>query len=202
MQTRIANELDRVGCPLPPQAAIEDAIKSAIAFYQDEDLWFKEAQAAQSTVQGQQTYVLPNDFETIETLQITVNADDYPMIQRTWDWYVNVVRNVSTFVGLPTDFVIYMDQLWIYPTPNAVFPMCISYRQNFTALSALTDTNAWMTDGERLIRHHAKADLLLNSANKPDMAAIQDGQETRELARLRSKNVNNVATGKLRATIF
>ena len=36
MQTRIANELDRVGCPLPPQLAIQDAIKSAIAFYQDE----------------------------------------------------------------------------------------------------------------------------------------------------------------------
>lgn len=202
MQHRIADELSRVGCDLPPQKAIQDAIVSAIAFYQDEDLWFKETQSTISTVNGQDTYVLPNDFETIISLQITVNADNYPMIQRTWEWYVNVVRNVSTFIGLPTDFVIFRDQLYLYPTPNAVYVMCMSYRQVFTALTALTDSNAWMTDGERLIRHRAKYDILINSANKPDMAAIQEREEVKEMARLRSKNVNNVSTGSLRATSF
>ncbi len=52
----------------------------------------------------------------------------------------------------------YQDRINLFPIPGSTYTLTIHYLKALTALSADSDTNAWLTEGEELIRLHAKAD--------------------------------------------
>ena len=65
----------------------------------------------------------------------------------------------------------------MYPIPDATYLMTFSYLYLLPTLVADADTNAWMNDGEELIRQGAKRRLWLDILYNPQNAQICQGLE-------------------------
>ena len=212
MQTRIANELDRDDLT----AEIKDAILSAIVFYEREPWWFLETQTPPATLQtaaNSEFVDLPADYlQGFDDLQITVNDDTYPLQRRTHQ-YINEISEDDDHTGYPTIYAIYSDKIQLYPIPNGVFPLTPSYPKQLTALSADSDSNAWTTHAEELIRQRAKADVRINVIGEPTTIATQAQLAARDMPYLstmekvayqvlKSVHTRRITTGRLRPTYF
>jgi hypothetical protein len=197
MIARIADEL-----ALPAVAArIPNAIQAAIRFYESERFWFNEAESTASTVVSQQNYAMPTDFLEADILTVTDTDEDvrYKLTRRSWDWLRGHLLDPDSRAR-PDDWSYYADQIWLYPVPDQVYTLTLSYLKRLSALSAYADTNEWMVHGEELVRSRAKWDLLLHSApdkNAPLIVAMQQA-EKEALKNLRSKSAQKIATDKLR----
>lgn len=193
MQARINSELSH-----PELAArIPDAIQAALRHFEGERLWFNEAEATASTVDGTQAYAVPTDLIEIDTLTLTTGDFRIPLKRRPWAWMRRNDLDTS-LTGRSSNWAYYADQIWLYPIPDAVYTLTISYLKRLSALSDMTDTNAWMTHGEELIRERAKADLLLQpTVRDVELSLVYDQRCERELKKLRQKSESKVSTGLL-----
>lgn len=180
MQTRIADELVNDGDITTAQ--IKNAIQTAIADYAGEQFWFNETVGTFSTVASQELYtsVALSDIPTIiKILSLRIaNTGSYAT-------YINGVTNDTiedmqdgTLFGQPRFYSRFANKIRLYPIPDAVYSMKISYISTLTALSADADTNAWMTDGEEVIRQAAKkrlaTDILADDALAQRCAVMED----------------------------
>jgi len=180
MRSRIADELVNDGDISTSQ--INNAIQSAIADYAGEQFWFNEAVGTFSTVSSQELYTSAalSDIPTIiKILSLRIaNTGSYAT-------YINGVSNDiiedmqdGTLFGQPRFYSRFANKIRLYPIPDAVYSMKISYISTFTALSADADTNAWMTDGEEVIRQAAKkrlaTDILSDDALAQRCAVMED----------------------------
>ena len=193
MQTRIADELARSDLT----SQIKLAIQSAIAHYSGKRFWFNEAQATASTSDGTEYYAVPNDFQSIDSLRITVNGTTYTLESQPWVWMDEAQSN-SAYKGQPIYYAIYAQQFRLYPIPDAVYTLKLSYQKALGSLSADGDTNAWMVEGERLIRMRAKWDLFSNVIRtEPDEEAKCKAAENDELAELQGRTVSQLSVGRI-----
>lgn len=204
MQDRIADELHRTDLT----SQIQLAIISAIQHYESKQFWFNETRATASTIADQEYYELPLDFVEMVSLKLTDNGNIHTLTERTYEYIENAMTNTS-YTGEPTDFAMYGDLLRLYPIPDAVYTLTISYKKTLADLSATADTNAWMTNGEELIRARAKADL--KCGNLEDESAMQErqlnypffnSQERSVYMRLVSEATQRASSGRLTATNF
>lgn len=154
MQDRVADELARSDLT----AQIKKAILSAIDYYENEPFWFLENRATASTVDGQRNYALPSDYLYDDSMKVTINSRFVPMDKRPWDWMEQAYQN-TTYKSYPQYWADYQANLWLYPVPNGVYTLTLSYRRRLTELSATSDYNDWTTTAEILVRCRAKADL-------------------------------------------
>lgn len=193
MQQRIASEISH-----PEVAArIPDAIQAAIRHFEGERLWFNEGEKTASTVVGQRAYAVPTDLIEIDALTLT-NADRRePMKRRPWEW-IRLNDWDTSYTAEPGEWAYYADQLYLYPSPNAVYTLTMSCLQRLDALSGFTDTNAWMTHGEELIRNRAKSDLLLQTPVRDlELSLIYENRAEKERRKLRQKSESKISTGRL-----
>ncbi len=183
MQNRIADELGGRGDLLSNSAnmtstPIQLAIQDAIGYYTNDRFWFNELRQASafSTVLNQEFYTssdwsaIPNLWH-IDKLSILVGNNRYYMVGRT-EQYIEDMAMSTTNNGVPIDYSYYNKRLRFYPIPNAAYPVNFLGTQQFTELSATTDTNAWMSDGEQLIRTTAEW-FLLRDTIKDDVGALR-----------------------------
>lgn len=156
LQTRIANEL------ATPEVSsrIKQEILSSIQFYQNERLWFLECESTASTVASQANYAVPDDLLTTDALTLTSDSVRRPLNQVTWEQYRTLAD--TTTPNRPKHFAYYVDEYWLYPVPDQVYTLTVSYLADLSDLSAGTDTNAWLTEGEELIRLRTKYSLMLD----------------------------------------
>lgn len=171
MQTRIATELTR--SDLTTQ--IQQAILSAIDHYKVQKFWFNEAVANSNCTSGVSTLAIPTDMLQLDKLELIYNNFPRTMVQRDWATILQFSINTSLLVGIPTDFAYYMDEWWLYPRPNQNFAMRAWYLKELPALSSSSDSNAWTTSCEELIRSRAKADIEANYLHK-DYAVADQGR--------------------------
>lgn len=193
MQTRIADELARSDLT----SQIKLAILSAVSHYEGNRFWFNEGQATASTTDGTEYYAVPSDFQSVDSLRITVNGTTYTLEVRPWAWMDEVQSN-ALYKGQPVYYAIYAEQLRLYPIPDATYTLKLSYLKSFTTLSADGDTNAWMVEGERLIRMRAKWDLFSNVIRTaPEEETKCKAAEMDELDKLESRTVDRTAVGRI-----
>lgn len=190
----IARINDELGIPvIAPR--IPNAIQAALRFYEAERFWFTEGESTASTVVGQQNYAVPTDY--LEGDMMTVTDDDlrYRLKRRPWTWYRAKLIDPD-FKARPDDWAYYADQFWLYPIPDKVYTLTLSYLQRLTVPTSYTDTTDWFTHGEELIRSRAKYDLLMHSAPEKDHNMIQrmERAEQRALFNLRAKSEQKTAT--------
>ena len=192
-QTRIANELSRSDLT----AEIKLAILSSIEYYKRRRFWWNESTTTAVTVASTAYVALPTDFVELDMLQITIGSNITELDKRSYDEIVTWKANSSA--GQPTDFALYQNRVELYRIPDAIYTLTFHYVKQLTALSADADTNTWLTEGEELIRCHAKKILyvhnLRNTAAAQDMQAMEDAV----LLRLESQNHRRVTTGRARA---
>ncbi len=172
MIDRIDDELARGGSD---DTRIQAEILSAIGHYEQQRFWFTEGQATASTVAGQANIAVPTDLLEPASLALTDSAGSNtpPMTRRSWDYYLGRGGSDATYAqGTPCEYTYFADQFWFLPTPDAVYTLTLSYVKTLGALATGTDTNAWMTDGEELVRSRAAA--AVNIRYLKDGASMQE----------------------------
>lgn len=196
MVERIESELVREDL----SAQIRTAIKSAVAFYESKRFYFNEGRATLTTEAEREYYGLPLNFQKPEALSIERSSNYWrPLTLRTWAWIEEKPRYNLSF-SAPVDYAVFAGQLRLYPIPDAAYRIELGYTKSLPAFSADDDSNAWFTDGEEIVRLHAKADLLLNVIRGPE--AIQEASAVKQFEkesadRLLVETSSRLATGSI-----
>lgn len=197
---RITDELQR--SDLSSQVAL--AIKDAIRHFETEKFWFNEKMVTTDTTDGVEYYGLPNDYLDIDTITLTHNDYTYPLTPRSFRWIESVQSN-DNYKGRPTDYCIYGEQIRLYPIPDGTYRLEMAMTYKLPELSATSDTNAWLDDGERLIRYYAKGLVLDEVIQGPEAEAQADRQFIKaqaELQRLRVEATSRKTTNTIKPMVI
>lgn len=194
MNARIADELNRSDL----SSQINLAIKSAISHYEPEHFWHNQARVQAATVDGQEYYALPSNFVSMDKLKITVDSSTYALVQRNVDYIDRRYVPSTNYTAQPVDFCVVEEQFRLSPIPDDSYTLELSYTASYDDLSATSDTNIWMTKGERLVRFRAKSDLYANYLRDPAMAQLMKAQEAEELEKIRERTVNYYGTSEIK----
>lgn len=171
MQARIADDFINESITT---AQIKNAIQTAISNYENTPLYFNQKIATFSTVAAQEYYGstdladIPNIVK-IRSAEVTISGNRRPLTPVDYNQIDDNQNGAVT--GAPYWYAPFAQQLRFYPLPDAAYPVKLSYIYKFAALVADADTNAWMTDGEELVRQCAKRRLALDILHSNDMAA-------------------------------
>jgi len=195
MYTRIGDEIQDSTLTTQVQRAIQDAI----ALYEPSRFYFNQTTGNFSTLAGQEYYGaadladIPLLIE-INSLMVAISgsksalqAEDFRQMDR--------VQN-GAWWGPPRSFAYYNQQIRLFPIPDQAYPMTMAYHHRLTPLVAGSDTNAWMVDGEMLIRQTAKAALALDVLQEPTIAQGAQILADKALVRLQME------TRKRRSNIY
>lgn len=105
----------------------------------------------------------------------------------------------STGGSQPCQYAYYQDRILLYPTPNAVYGLIVSYTKRLTTLSADADNNGWTNFCEPLIRSRAKWDIFKNLLYMPALATLAKQEEVDALAMLDEDRTQRNTTGRTTA---
>jgi hypothetical protein len=172
MRNRIADELANDGDITAAQ--INNAIKDSIKDYEADGFWFNQKVATFSTVAAQELYGaaaladIPN-MVRISSMRIPL-TDGIGSIEGVANETIEDVQDGSV-TGTPRLYSRFQNQIRLYPIPDAVQSIKVSYIYKLAELSADGDDNAWTSDCEELIRQAAKKRLCANILLSDEMAA-------------------------------
>ena len=162
------------------------SILSAIRYYEKKRWWFNETATALTTSAGQTYVTFPTNFLILDDLQITLNSADYSLSRRNIDFIREA--NTTRTQGQPTDFAIYQNRIELFPIPGSAYSLPIHYIKSLTALSADTDTNAWLSVAEDCIVYRATMLMLLGAMGTPEKALPFAQLEAQSYKQLVSEN--------------
>ena len=167
MQDRIGEELRRQELDVE----IRRAIVSSLAFYKRKRYNFTLKRATLPTVAGQEYYQLPSDFIESDTVVLRSSGEELDFQEERTHHYIDRNKEWSGYKSRPDIFAVQTYELRLYPVPDRSYTILMSYVYELPDISASasdTATNAWMTEGEELIRTHAKIDMLINVIQSPE----------------------------------
>jgi len=160
MVRRIREDIDRGS---NYDARIKRAIESAIKFYKARRFGFNVKRAYAVLTSGNEYLSLPTDWIEADFLQLQRDNDRYPMQEVTYDW-IEDQYGPTDERGQPYAYAIQHRTLRLYPIPDRTYTLMLSFQYELKEVSQSASngvTNAWMTEGEELIRKHAMADCLI-----------------------------------------
>lgn len=179
MKSRISDEIARSDLTSQIAYAIEDAIKA----YQHKKFSFSNARFDFSTVIDQEFYtsadhanLAPDVLQKIEYIKLYIGDTPRTLKAMTPERIESAASN-GLLTADPSNYCWYTEQLRLWPIPYAVrtVRMGAKIRPAVPASDAETG-NAWMTEGERLIRCRAKFELythvIRNSQKAADMVPL------------------------------
>ena len=192
---------------------IESAISDAIKRWEGERFWFNEKRFRLDTVAGTEEYLIPSTFTNtdasalstgedlieIDDVLIQDNNELYRLTERTDQWLNDYQAPASQYTGTPSFYGVYANKVRIGPVPDAVYQITISGLASLPTLSVGTDTNAWMVEGEALIRHQALAEIYRTILRDADGFQLALGGVQGAVAYLKRKTSSKVGTGRIRA---
>lgn len=186
---------------------VQLAIQDAISYYEKEPLYFNESRDTVFSLSSSQEFYTSADSSTIplfmdiDTVTVTLNSNRYTLIQRSYEWMENASTGTQ-YTSLPAAYSYYQQQLRIWPIPNQGMPCRVSSIVKQSTLSATTDSNAWTTDAEPLIRMRAKADLYLNVRRDTQAAVEMATGEQQYYRGLLDSTTRRTGTGKVTPSNF
>lgn len=197
MKTRIQGELQR-GSRL--ESEIESAIISALRFYKRYKFRFNISRTT-TTLSPDIEYIdLPTDFIEADTMVLQKDSELDPMQERSHYWIDNEKR-WTNHRSRPYVFSVQADELRLYPTPDSTsYSLIMTYHYELPEPTSDGASTAWFTDGEELIRTHAKVDLLENVIRGPESmeeAGRLRLRETEVLKQLRVEYKRSQSSGRI-----
>lgn len=206
MRTVIADELVRDDL----STYIARAITTACALWEGKRFYFNEKRFRLATVASQEYYALSSMTNTdgtalstgerlleIDSFTLTYNDQPYRLCEQTQQWFDDNQANATTYTGQPAAYGIFGDQIRFHPIPDAVYQTTISGLARLATLTNDTDTNAWMTDAEALIRNQAKLIIYRDIVRDADGVAIAKDAIAEALDPLQRKTSAKVMTGRI-----
>jgi len=194
LQTSIAQKLNNANL----STEIKTAINSTIDFYENEHLWFQEAQST-ITLTIDQPIVpnIPSDFNygiANAGLVINDNSARFPLRKITPDEYDELNKEGQ---GRPLFYTSRIDQLEVYPFPDQAYSLILFYIKTYTDLVNTIDTNDFTANAPRLIEAKTLADLYLDQRHDEKISKSYEIKATRELQILTKRSRKKIATGRL-----
>jgi polyhydroxyalkanoate synthesis regulator phasin len=189
MRTRIADEMVNDGDITSAQ--INYAIQDAIKQYERRPWWWNQKTDTMSTVASQEYYSSSDLADIPDIVQIvaaTVTSGNLKSPLRAVDYLTIDDEQDGSVEGEPRCFAVFKEQIRLYPIPEAVYTVTLSYIYRLTALSADGDSNAWTTDAEELIRQGAKRRIALNYLQADDLAGRFAVMEREAFTELQAEN--------------
>lgn len=200
IQARIADEVKR--SDLTSQIALE--IQSAIQFYEKEQFWFSQSRSTLtfSTVASQEFYTssdnanIPYILE-LDAVTVTITGTRTPMEFDLSYIDMEAISSMTTSTGQPSNVAYYAQQLRFYPIPDAIYPVRVSGTFKLSTLSLSADTNAWMVEGEELIRSRAKSAIYSRYIRNMEYASQARLEEKDALQMLRETHSRKNGMGSI-----
>lgn len=158
MIRRIRTDLNRGSSH---DSRIKEAICDAIKRYRAVRLGFNQKKARTVLTSDNELIVLPDHWMEVDHLRLEVDSERDPLREVTYDWIEDKQRG-TPFNSKPTHFAIHNRELRFYPIPDRSYTLVMSFHCDLPEISvsaADEATNAWMTEGEELIRKRAMGDL-------------------------------------------
>ena len=192
MRSRILDELVNESIT---DNQVQNAVWDAIKEREKKFYWFTQQTAALVTVPGQEYYT-DTDLDGISRIRKITSAyiGTYPLKER-FSSNVDDYRNIS---GRPIFFSRVNTKIRLSPVPDAVYSIDLTWWGRLAPLVDDTDTNAWLDDGEELIRQTAKFKLALDILHSDEDAARFSSLAERALRALRDENRKIMPEAELR----
>lgn len=140
--SRLQNELkldpnNRVWSQDTKETAIQDAYFQVQA---DWNFWWGECEESTtiSAVWWTVEYTLPTDF-----LQVSLVELNDQKVHKVSKAYVQL-RNSTWWTWKPSNYYIYWNKIWLYPTPDASYTLNMLYRKRLETLSSIVDSEFWV----------------------------------------------------------
>lgn len=187
MKSRIADDLARTD--LTSQIAQE--ILSAVKFYERQRFYFNVRVTDTFALVANQEYYGSSDLAaipnliTIDDMYVTVDGLRYHVIEAPFQDIADAQNGLVTR-DPPFRFAYYAQQIRMYPIPSAARTVTMADHYRLTALSSDSDTNAWTTDAEELIRNRAERILyskIIKDMDAANEAAANEQEALRALKR-------------------
>lgn len=202
MKTRIAREMKR-GDLSADATAVKVAVVSAIDRYKQHRFTFNEFHDEVISASSSFTYVPISRMSVvpakIDTIKVTIGTRDYPLYERAFS-SIDAI-DAGQWFGYPEWFAIQGEEIRLYPPPNQDMAMKISGVKELSEVSAgAADaaTNAWMTEGEELVRCLAKSFLFRDELRDFQKSEFFEMQAQRAAKELQRKANNLAAAGRVR----
>lgn len=187
MRARIADELvwqAPSGLRSVEARVIDREINTAIKHYETTRVSWTEVRGspikATATTSGTRYYSLTANFLKVDTLKLQYNDSFVMMNFRTWLQIEEDDRQITATEGVPQDYAIHAREVRVFPVPNGAYTFDGSWVQSTTVLSANTDTNGWMVEGEELIRARTRAVLETNYLKLPEAVMEKNAYAARK----------------------
>jgi hypothetical protein len=203
LQTNIANDLTRSDLTSQIQSAIADAI----SFYEPDRFWFNQTRSLTfSTNAGQNTYTatdlaqIPNIIE-FDHVFIRDSVSQWALTKQEYadfEWLLGL----NTANGRPTDYCYVDGTIILWPQPNAVYTVRPHIHYRLAPLVNPTDSSAWCTEAERLIRAHAKLILYTNVLEDDTGSQRMQLQLPALRSKLDEETTSRLSTGRIHGTRF
>jgi hypothetical protein len=199
LKAQIASDLRRSNLPNEIAQAILDAIRD----YDTERFYFNETEIyAFPTVAGIDEYpIVPQppiqEFVRIDRVRAQLGNTWYDLKFVTTD-EIEDLFSVATS-GQPFDWAIHGNNLRLFPTPNAAFPIKIFGHYRLTPLVNDFDANNWTNEGRNLVRYCALKRLYAYPVRDSTQAQMAESMEQRELDYLRRETDRRARSGRMKA---
>lgn len=191
LKARIAREMNRTDLT----TVIAENIADAVADYQSVRFEFNQARTTFNTVAGTEFYggALPTDLGQIDSIVATVNGRR----SKLTGWPFAVMEQIATTTsafGEPSAWSWYAKQLRLYPVPDAVYALTLSYVQRIDMPGSDSASNIWTNEAAQLILHSTKRRIAQNYTRDMEMAQAARAAEGDAYRRL-MRDVQQLDTG-------
>lgn len=182
---------------------IKEAIADAIKRFRGKRLGFNQKSSRTTLISDQEVIALPTDWIEVDHLRLEVGSDRQPLQEVSYDWIEDRQRGTPSD-GEPTRFAIQNRQLRFYPIPDKSYTLVMSFHFEMREVSVSASdaaTNAWMDEGEELIRKQAMGDLYVSyigGSKKEEGLLLLDDVSKNVLPALESRATREQSSGNIR----
>lgn len=199
VRARIADDLNRNDL----STQIDTAINRAIEYYESENFWFKDTNASFSLSSSQTTYTssdgIPTNIGEIDYVEISINANtQYEVNARSLKWIQDANPSDTLLTGYPTDYALYDEEFYFYPTPNSAYAVTVFYKQKYDELSSDSASNNFTVEALDLIESRARYWIYTRIIMDHEQAAAAKVEERDALQALSSKTEKLKMTNQVR----
>ena len=122
-------------------ATLTDLLNDAYEDVWGREAWpFREGQTTEDTTAGNATLTLPADFG--KALSLVIDSMSLNLIPKRLDELEHQFSGDLTYNGLPMYYYFVGSTLKLYPVPDSVYTVTISYIKSFTPMANGTDAPA------------------------------------------------------------
>jgi hypothetical protein len=204
--TRICDDISRPESELAPFAQRE--VLSAITFYESKRLIFNERLLTVTLSQTHDyaySFLVKNDTDVEDIIAIDdpikatySNREEAIWLEPWRDVWGQDQLGATTTV--PSCWAHWNNRVWFHPAPNNNLVVRIPCHVRLTTLlsaAGLPTSNAWLTDGEELIRNRATRMVWTKKLQDLEMAGVYQTLETETYARMMQAASARHLTGRL-----